>query len=309
MSREEYQAMISNAEFETLSYEDYSEIFKLRLTQHPTVSAEDHLQIVKKHDESYKKKALFYKLKNNIVEEEHENRFLAPMPITFDWRTFTPSCYYFPIKDQANCGSCYSFSSSWVLAKRFCLDPKNDKSQYSLDFSPQDILTCDITHNKCEGGVLPHVWEYLEKEGVATENCKPYTAGVTGYVGTCLRFCDSYSVPFKRYKAQRYSMETKYTNDEIKRMIYYSGPVSTAMDAYEDMSSYRGGIYRPMNIGKPEGHAVSLLGWGYDYTTKTEYWIAANSWGNKWGEDGYFKHPFNVNRIGMFGIASKPELN
>ncbi len=34
-------------------------------------------------------------------------------------------------------------------------------------------------------------------------------------------------------------------------------------------------------------HAVKVIGWGVENDVK--YWIAANSWGGGWGENGFFR--------------------
>ena len=35
------------------------------------------------------------------------------------------------------------------------------------------------------------------------------------------------------------------------------------------------------------GHAIKIVGWGVE--KKLKYWTVANSWGVKWGEEGYFR--------------------
>ena len=51
--------------------------------------------------------------------------------------------------------------------------------------------------------------------------------------------------------------------------------------------------------GEPSGfHSVRLIGWGVDNEVK--YWLAANSWGRKFGEDGgYFRILRGVNECGI----------
>ena len=49
-------------------------------------------------------------------------------------------------------------------------------------------------------------------------------------------------------------------------------------------------------------HAVVIT--GYDLTTPGwPYWILKNSWGEKWGENGYFRLIYGQN---MCGILSRP---
>lgn len=35
------------------------------------------------------------------------------------------------------------------------------------------------------------------------------------------------------------------------------------------------------------GHAVKIIGWGKE--NGIDYWVAENSWGPYWGDNGYFK--------------------
>ena len=38
-----------------------------------------------------------------------------------------------------------------------------------------------------------------------------------------------------------------------------------------------------------QSHTVLLIGWGYDESSDTKYWIVRNSYGPKWGNKGDFK--------------------
>ncbi|MBC8180920.1 T9SS type A sorting domain-containing protein [candidate division KSB1 bacterium] len=65
-----------------------------------------------------------------------------------------------------------------------------------------------------------------------------------------------------------------------------SSPVLAQMSVYEDFYSYDDGIYE-YTTGAYEGeHAVVIVDYGADY------WLCKNSWGEDWGDDGYFKIAF-----------------
>ena len=56
---------------------------------------------------------------------------------------------------------------------------------------------------------------------------------------------------------------------------------------YDDKT--RRAIYRIPDSEKLKdvNHAVTLIGWGSQHGIP--YWLAQNSWGKGWGEDGFFK--------------------
>jgi len=51
--------------------------------------------------------------------------------------------------------------------------------------------------------------------------------------------------------------------------------------------SYESGIYRHMYGLMVGGHAVKVVGYGQE--GKVSFWIVANSWGEDWGEKGFFR--------------------
>ena len=68
------------------------------------------------------------------------------------------------------------------------------------------------------------------------------------------------------------------------------GPILATFTIYADLYNYRSGIYERTSRRNMGGHAVKVVGWGSE--RGVFYWIAANSWGSRWGERGFFKIKF-----------------
>lgn len=307
ISRETYEEIKKVATFEMIEYEEYLDTYKDGHYGY-SHSFDDLIAEAKEAHEDYKNEHLQF-----LGEEQPKHEFesllgdYVTLPSQFDWRNVYPQCFSTPIKDQVSCGSCYAFSSTFVLAKRICL---YDTSFSNLDLSPQDMVSCDGTNKKCHGAALPNVWRYLENYGVTTESCKPYNSSIDIYgqehYPKCYSECDYSSLSYNKYPALKGTMKTFHTNYQTQEEIYKYGPVSSYMNAYDDMYLYKGGIYRPTNKTGGGGHAISLVGWGYDSYQHTYYWIVANSWGKNWGENGYFKIPFGECDVNLFSVASSP---
>ena len=77
---------------------------------------------------------------------------------------------------------------------------------------------------------------------------------------------------------------------DIMSEIYRNGPVTTGMVVYGDFYTFdpKSTIYKssetPPRVG---GHAIRLVGWGEENGEK--FWWIANSWGESWGLNGFFK--------------------
>jgi len=68
-----------------------------------------------------------------------------------------------------------------------------------------------------------------------------------------------------------------------------NGPVVGVMPVYRDFLVYKSGVYEVLEgTSKFQGgHAVKIIGWGFDKDLKADYWIVENSWGTDWGINGY----------------------
>jgi cathepsin B len=214
---------------------------------------------------------------------------VGDLPKNFVSQDKWPKCIH-EIRDQQKCGSCWAFGASEVLSDRFCIA---SDSKVNLVLSPQDMVSCDTKDYGCQGGYLNVSWEYLEKTGIVDDACMPYTSG-KGQRGDCYisqgKCADKTTTPIK-YKAK--GTRTFKTINDIKQDIFTNGPVETGFLVYNDFFSYKSGIYRKHSDQLAGGHAVKVVGWGYEDSSSTDYWVVANSWGAKWGEAGYFRIAMN----------------
>jgi cathepsin B len=224
------------------------------------------------------------------------------LPENFDSREQWPECIH-PIRNQGHCGSCWAHAASEVLSDRFCIA---SNGAVNVVLSPEDMVSCDWLDHGCNGGILTTSWAYLKFFGIVTDTCKPYSSG-DGKVEWCKllsKKCLNDNETYKKYHAS--SFYSLNSIDAIKQNLYSNGPVETGFSVYDDFLSYKSGVYRKGPSAKMlGGHAVKIVGWGKE--SNTEYWIVANSWGEVWGEQGFFKIAFRECGIENV-IAGDPKL-
>lgn len=73
------------------------------------------------------------------------------------------------------------------------------------------------------------------------------------------------------------------------KMALQKQPISFGIRVGGNFNMYSSGIFNGKcgNAGDPLNHDLLMVGWGS--MNGVDYWVAKNSWGTSWGEQGYMK--------------------
>ncbi len=201
----------------------------------------------------------------------------------FTWRNINETDFTSPIKNQEFCKSSASFA---LIA---CLETK---IQYTIGYP----FYCDLSeahlffksNGTCDKGVNISVCaDYLKNHGVPDEGCFPYPE----------RYCITPSfdnISAWEDRAVKIHDWGWINNDveSIKEAIVQHGPVCALINYSLSFVNYKGGVYEPK--GKTRGvQWISIVG----FDDNPGYWICKNSWGEEWGEYGWFKIPYDSDMI------------
>jgi C1A family cysteine protease len=228
--------------------------------------------------------------KNIVVPAENEYT-VYNNPTSVDWRTQGAVT---PVKNQGQCGSCWSFSTTGSLEGLYFINKGK-----LLSFSEQQIVDCDTNDNGCEGGLPYQAMEYTADAGLEAEDTYPYTAAD----GDCA---------YKKLKATKtnsdYQLIQTQSADALKAAIVKQ-PVSIGIEADQSVfQSYSSGVIQK-KCGDQLDHAVLAV--GYTTVNGVEAYIVKNSWGSDWGQEGYVyisTDPTQNGGNGVCGILGQPSV-
>jgi cathepsin L len=204
-------------------------------------------------------------------------KFLEPDSV--DWSTKGAVT---PIKNQGQCGSCWSFSTTGALEGASFIAGRGLTS-----LSEQNILDCDKGGDKCEGGSMDQAFEWVAENGICSEADDSYKCS-----SETSDECDNSQCPTNCTKVLEKGDVTTYTDVEQSEGALEAAvaqqPVSVAIEADETVFQYyTGGILTSEACGENLDHGVLVVGYGTDNGQK--YWKVKNSWGTSFGEAGYIR--------------------
>jgi len=210
------------------------------------------------------------------------------LPPVFDWRNNNGN-WITPVKNQGNCGSCWDFSAVAQVEAWWKIYNSNLDSM--IDLSEQFILSCGNA-GSCAGGSCAEALEFVKNVGVPSEACFPYYADDTV---PCSDACSDWVNEAEKIPGWGWITMNEAIINNIKNAVFIH-PLSTYFTVYTDFLYYSGGVYQYAWGQEEGGHLVLIVGW--DDTEQS--WICKNSWGENWGESGFFRIKWGECLIGTW---------
>jgi C1A family cysteine protease len=213
------------------------------------------------------------------------------VPEAFDWRE---KGYVTRVRDQGSCGSCWAFSAMANIEGQYF------KLKGELkEFSEQFLVDCDTIDYACQGGLMMNTFEFISQNG-GFMYLEDYE-----YKGV-KRKCEADPAKYvdaKVVKGIQYGTGSdtwrEVDEEELKKILVEVGPLAVALNA-SSLSSYVKGVFDPTSCSVlGMNHAVTMVGYGHDEEEDKDYWLIKNSWGEDFGEDGYFRIRRGTGKCGI----------
>lgn len=213
-----------------------------------------------------------------------------------------------PVYDQGQLGSCTANAIGAAFEFELL------KQSKSLDFMPSRLFiyynerVIENTVNTDSGAQIRDGMKTVNKQGVCAEKIWPYNTNQF----TQKPSAECYSTALE-HQVLSYHRVTR-TLSQMKGCLADGYPFVIGFTVYESFESESVAKNGKLNMPKKGeqvmgGHAVLIVG----YDDKSSRFIVRNSWGNGWGQKGYFTMPYdylmNENLSDDFWTIRVVELN
>jgi len=209
---------------------------------------------------------------------------MLTLPPAFSWRDINGTDYTTPIKDQSPAPTCEAFGLCAAL---------ETKMQYQL----RELYNPDLSENHLyfyAGGSIEEGYvnivdaaHYLMEYGVPDEGCFPDPHRAFDYPFESLAGWENRTVKITEWGWVDHNISS------MKQALIDHGPLVICIHFWRDFFYYFGGVYKHHEGRTAGGHVVTIVG----YDDSKNCWIVKNSWGTKWGEDGWFRMSYDADMI------------
>lgn len=247
--------------------------------------------------------AAFAKNEARLGSRDDEN--YDDLPAQFSWTDKQPGFgdVVGEVHNQQDiCASCWAFVSADSIAGRWAVATKTDV----VPMSVKQLMACDHQDNGCNTGNMYTAYDWIgENGGLSTQEA--YDARVPGETQDDeSATCDT-SSPLEITTPGMCDLKMTAGNRALMIAIKEAGPVAIGINA-NNLQFYESGIIDAASC-PPAGrgiqsinHAALVVGWGEEGGTK--YWLVKNSYGEEFGEHGYFKlERMRPNKENLFGTC------
>jgi cathepsin X len=234
--------------------------------------------------------------------------FVDSLPDNWSWDNVNGTNFLTVIHNQhvpQYCGSCWAQAVSSSLSDRIKIARKG--AFPDINIAPQVFVSCANNTNGCNGGMPVNAYAWAHENYLTDETCSIYHGrdGSNGYgcsPVTMCRNCNPHEpcfIPDEYYVYKVGDYGSVKGEEEMMQHIFQNGPIACEIAVPEDFYlNYTGGIYEDKTGDLNPVHDISVVGWGVS-EDGVKYWVGRNSWGESWGENGFFKVVRGVNNIAI----------
>ena len=270
------------------------------IKQKPTTEREKDSHLITDRNE-------ILKYINSSLDSIDENK----LPLNWDWRNVGGENFVSKPINQGNCGSCFTISTIYSLESRLRIKTLNkDQTKLSIQFP----LSCNFYSEGCDGGYPILVGKFFHEFEIVPKDCFEYEEEDND----CENVCD-YTKYKKKYIVSEYGYLGGFYGADTELLMIKElrarGPIPGNIMVPLEFNYYKNGIFSEKDLKKNNGafnvtsmishdiqyekveHSTTIVGYGEENGVK--FWICENTWGDDWGENGFFRVKRGNNEINI----------